>query len=417
MAFSIKSLFKNIGPGFITGAADDDPSGIATYSQSGAQFGYHLLWMSLFTFPFMTVIQEICGRVGIVTGKGLARLIKDHYPKYLLYLAVSVLTIANVINIGADLGAMAAALQLIIKLPMFLLLVIITGITLLLEIVLSYKIYSKFLKYLAISLFAYVITVFVVKQNWSLVFYHLIFPEIKLNHDYIQNVVAILGTTISPYLFFWQTSEEIEEEIVKGEIKDIDAGHPKFNDSDIKDMRYDTISGMLYASLIMFFIMVTTASTLNTSGIFSIDTAAEAALALKPLAGNFASFLFCAGIIGTGLLTVPILAGSASYAISDMFSWKEGLSKKLMQARGFYSVIVISTIVGLLINLTPIKPFKMLYYTAILNGICSPILLYFIIKISGNSKIMGKYTNSMWINLLSWAVFAFMTISAVLLFV
>jgi NRAMP (natural resistance-associated macrophage protein)-like metal ion transporter len=409
MHSKIKKLFKLLGPGFITGASDDDPSGIATYSQTGAHFGYTQLWTAFFSLPLMTVVQEMCGRIGLVTGNGLARVIKHHYSRPVLYFSVSLLVIANTINIGADLGAMAAAAQLIFGLPFWFWLILITFTTLFLEIFVSYKTYSKYLKYLTFSLFAYVITVFVVKQNWAQIFVDTFKPSFEFNKEYILNIVAILGTTISPYLFFWQTSEEVEEEIEKHKIKDMDLSTPKFSKRDIKNMREDTTIGMFFSNLVMFFIIVTTASTLGKHGVSTIQTAAQAAEALRPLAGDFTFILFASGIIGTGLLAVPILAGSASYAISESFNWKEGLSKKLKKARGFYSVIAVATLVGLLVNFTSIKPFQMLYYTAILNGICAPPLLILILLIANNKKILGKNTNTFISNFLGFAVIIIMS--------
>jgi len=416
MSFSLKKFFRKIGPGFVTGASDDDPSGIATYSQSGANFGFSLLWMAFFMYPFMTAVQETCGRIGVVTGKGLAKVIRLHYSKKVLYFTVLILLIANTINIGADLGAMAATLQLLVPIPFIWLLLGVTFLILLLEILLSYKVYSKFLKYLCLSLLSYVFTVFVVKQDWINIFKSLVIPEIQWSREYILNIVAILGTTISPYLFFWQTSEEVEEEIQKGEMKSMRSAKPKITEGDIKDMRSDTFFGMFYANIIMFFILVTTASTLGVEGIHTIQTAAEAAEALKPIAGHFAYLLFSAGIIGTGLLAVPVLAGSASYAVSETFNWNEGLDTKPNKSKGFYGVIVVATLLGLLINLSPIKPFQMLYYTAILNGICTPPLLLIIILISNNKKIMGKYKNNWLTNLGLIITFIFISLAVLALF-
>lgn len=392
------------GPGFITGASDDDPSGIATYSQTGAQFGYNQTWVALFSFPFMAVIQEMCGRIGMVTGKGLAAVIKEHYTRRILYGAIFLLFLANTINIGADLGAMASAGQLLLGLPFIFWLLLITAITLFLEIFISYPTYAKILKYLTLSLFAYVITAFVVKQDWSRVGYTTFVPAFSFSREYLLNIVALLGTTISPYLFFWQANEEVEEEIAHHKLTASGEGAPLVNKGDIRNMRLDTIVGMLFSNLIMFFIIVTTASTLGTMGITEIESAADAAAALRPLAGNLAYLLFAAGIIGTGLLAVPILAGSASYALSETFNLKAGLSKKPSQAIGFYSIIAAATVIGLLVNFSPIPPFKMLYYTAILNGICAPPLMVLIMLIGNNKKIMGKYSNSRPSNILGWLI-------------
>ena len=413
----VKRLFSRLGPGFITGASDDDPSGIATYSQTGAQFGYSQLWTAPFSFPFMAAIQEMCGRIGMVTGKGLSGVIRKHYSRNILYFSVTLLLVANTVNIGADLGAMASAGQLLVNLPFVILLLPITAVILLLEVFVSYKVYAKFLKYLTFSLFAYFITVFIVKQDWQKIALSTVLPSFTLSKTYLLNIIAILGTTISPYLFFWQADEEVEEEVEFHKIRAMGKGVPKITKIDIRAMRYDTLMGMFFSNIAMFFIILTAASTLAASGITNIDTASQAALALKPIAGNFAFFVFAAGIIGTGLLAVPVLAGSASYAISETFGWKEGLYRRFKQAHGFYAVISIATIIGFLVNFTGISPFKMLYYTAILNGLIAPPLMVLILLISNNTNIMGKYTNSRLSNILGWSITFVMTVAAVALLV
>ncbi len=411
----LKRILKVIGPGFITGSSDDDPSGIATYSQTGALFGYNQLWTALFSFPFMTTIQEMCGRIGIVTGKGLSGVIRHYYSKKVLYFAVLLLIVANTINIAADLGAMASAAQLVLGIPFIFLLVAMTILTLILEVFVSYRVYSRYLKYLAFSLFAYVITVFVVKQDWTKILSSTIIPSFSLSKAYFINIVAILGTTISPYLFFWQADEEVEEEVAHGKLRMMGRGVPKINIRDIKKMRQDTWAGMFFSNIVMFFIIATTASTLYAHGITNIETADQAAQALKPLAGDFAFLLFALGIIGVGLLAVPVLAGSASYALAETLGWKEGLYRKFKQAHGFYGIITVATLVGLLIIFTPIKPFKMLYYTAVLNGIAAPPLMLLILLISNNKKIMGNYTNSWLTNLMSIIITFLMSVAAIIL--
>jgi len=410
-----KNLINRIGPGFITGAADDDPSGIATYSQTGAQFGYGQLWLALFSFPFMSAIQEMCGRIGTVTGNGLSSVIRKYYSRKILVLAVSLLLIANIINIGADLGAMASATQLVLGLPFTFWLFTLTIFTLVMEIFVSYPKYAKFLKYLTFSLFAYVFTAFVVKQNWAKIAWSTFYPNISMNENYLLNILAILGTTISPYLFFWQADEEVEEEIVKKEIKEIGKGKPKINGSELKSMRLDTIIGMFFSNLVMFFIIITTATTLGAYGITNIETASQAAEALRPLAGDFTFILFSLGILGTGLLAVPILAGSASYAFAEAIGWKSGLYRKFKDAHGFYGVIALATVVGLIVNYLNIPPFKMLYYTAVINGIVAPPLLILILLISNNKKIMGQYTNGPISNFLGITITIIMTAAAIAL--
>jgi len=404
-----------LGPGFITGASDDDPSGIATYAQTGAQFGYQQLWTAPFSFPFMTVIQEMCGRIGLVTGRGLAGVIKKHYSRPILYIAVLVLFIANTVNIGANLGAMADVAGLLFGIPFIFWLIGMTVLTLALEVFVSYKVYSKYLKYLAFSLFAYVLAAFVVRQNWEQIITSTIVPTFSLSDGFLLNIVAILGTTISPYLFFWQETEEVEEEVERGKIMGIGRGIPKVSRRDIREMRMDTVVGMFFSNLVMFFIIATVASTLYASGIHNINTADQAAEALIPLAGNFAYLLFAAGIIGTGLLSVPILAGSASYALAEALGWREGLYRKFRQAHGFYGAITIATLVGLLVNFLHIPPFKMLYYTAVLNGIAAPPLLIIILLVSNNKKIMGGRTNSLLSNTLGTLIAVIMSLAALAL--
>lgn len=410
-----KSWLKKLGPGLITGASDDDPSGIATYSQTGAQFGYGQLWTALFSFPFMTVVQEICGRIGMITGKGLAHVIKEHYSRKILYGAVAILCIANIVNIGADLGAMAMAGQMLFGWSFLSWLVIISLITLGLEIFISYRVYARFLKYLTLSLLAYVATMFIIKQDWGAIAWSTFIPHIIISKQYFLNIVALLGTTISPYLFFWQSNEEVEEEIIAHKFDPDTEKAPKISRLDLRRLRVDTFIGMLFSNIVMFCIIATTASTLGLHGVTVISTADQAAEALRPLAGDLAFFLFALGIIGTGLLAVPILAGSASYALAETCGWKAGLGKKFTQARAFYTIIIIATFLGIIVNLTPIKPFQMLYYTAVLNGICAPPLLILIMIIGNNGKIMGRHRNSRLTQWLGWCITVVMSIAAIAL--
>lgn len=393
----------------MTGAADDDPSGIATYSQTGVMFGYSQLWAVLFSYPFMTVIQEMCGRIGMVTGDGLAGVIRKHYARPVLWGAVILLVIANTINIGADLGAMAAAVQLIVPLPFAFLLIVIAAGTLLLEIFVPYPRYARILKYLALTLFAYVIAALLVERQWMHVFKSLVTPHIEFTRDYILNIAAFLGTTISPYLFFWQADEEVEEEIVQGKIADMGASTPSVDDTEIRKMRYDTALGMFFSNLVTFFIIVTVAATIGSSGLSSIDTAAQAAEALRPVAGDFAFLLFTLGIFGTGLLAVPVLAGSAGYAISEARGWKAGLGKRFGQAPGFYLIIAGVSVVGLLVNLAPVGSITLLYYAAMVNGVLAPPLLIIILLIANSRAIMGARANGTLSNLLGVAIAALMS--------
>lgn len=411
----LKKIAKLIGPGFITGASDDDPSGIATYAQTGAQFGYQQLWTAFLTTPFMVAIQEMCGRIGMVTGRGLAGVIREHYARPFLYGAVTLLVVANGVNIGADLGAMASVGQMLVGLPFAVWLVGIAVLTLLLEVFVSYRTYAKYLKYLTLSLLTYVLVTFIVKQDWSQIFYSTIIPHIKLSREYIFNLVAIFGTTISPYLFFWQASEEVEEEVAHHKLRTMGKGVPRITPGDVKQMDRDTVVGMIFSNLIMFFIIVTAASTLHLNGITNIETASQAAEALRPLAGDFAYILFALGVLGTGLLAIPILAGSASYAIAEAAGWKEGLYRKFKQAHGFYGVMALATLLGILVNFTPIKPFQMLYYTAALNGVLAPPLMIMILLIANNKKVMGQYTNTRVSNVMGWLITLVMGAGAITL--
>jgi NRAMP (natural resistance-associated macrophage protein)-like metal ion transporter len=413
----IKKFFKLLGPGFITGASDDDPSGIATYAQTGAIFGYSQLWAAIYTLPFMITIQEMSGRIGVITGKGLAGVIRHHYSKKLLYFTVTLLLVANIVNIGTDLGAMAASLQLIFNLPFILLLIVITLLTLLLEVFVSYRVYARYLKYLTLSLFAFIAVAFVLQQNWREIVFSSFVPNVSFSTDYLLNIVAILGTTISPYLFFWQAGEEVEEEVRAGKLRVMGQGIPKVTKTDLKILRKDTTIGMFFSNLVMFFIIITFAATFVNSGFAEIQTASQAAAVLEPIAGNFAFLIFALAIVGTGLLAVPILAGSASYALSETFGWKEGLYRKFTKAKGFYAVIAVAIIIGFLINFTPIPPFKMLYYTAVLNGLIAPPLLFLIVLIGNNKEIMGKYTNSTFANAFGLVLALIMSLASVALIV
>lgn len=409
----IKKLF---GPGFITGIADDDPSGIATYAQTGAMFGYGQVWLALFSYPFMVTMQEICGRIGLVTGSGLAGVIRKHYSYKLLIFSVLLLSIANIINIGADLSAMADAITLLVPVPFFLSLIFITLFTIFVEIFVPYPTYVKFLKYLGVTVFAYVLTAFFVHQNWGEIFRSLFIPHFELTKMYILNVTAMLGTTISPYLFFWQADEEVEEEIVSGKIKSIGVGTPNIDSSDISQMRYDTAIGMFISNAVSFFIIITASATFHSYGITSISSAADMANVLTPFAGKFASLLFATAIIGTGLLAVPVLAGSAAYALSETFGWKAGLGETFTKARAFYLTIGGATLLGLMINFSSIGSIDMLYYAAIANGLLAPPIMIIIMLISNNKKIIGKHTNNKLTNILGWFITVCMSILAIVFF-
>lgn len=399
---AIRKYWNNLGPGLTTGAADDDPSGIATYSQIGASRGFGLIWLSVVTFPLMGIIQEMCARIGLTTGVGLAANIKRHYSKKILYICTMLLLFANVFNIGADLGAMAKGTQLIFPQINYTFLVITFALlSLVLQISISYKKYSKYLKYLALVLLTYVFTAFSVSINWGEVFRNLVIPTLNFTKEEIILICAAFGTTISPYLFFWQTSQEVEEEILKGENTE-EIRRSQNTPADIKKMRIDVWSGMFFSNLIMFFIIATCAATLFKSGITNIDTVADAALALRPFAGNLAFILFAIGIIGTGLLAIPVLAGSVSYAMSETFDWQSGLFHRFKEASVFHGVIVIAMLLGILMNFIGLHPLKALIYSAVLNGIISPVMIFFIVRISSKEEIMGNFKNHPLTNIFGW---------------
>ncbi len=414
---AVVGYWKTLGPGLTTGAADDDPSGIATYSQIGASHGFGFIWLALFSLPLMGVVQEMCARIGLATGVGLAANIKRHYSKKILYLCTTLLLFANVFNIGADLGAMAKAVQLIIPSAPFTFLILFFAIlSLCLQIFIPYKRYASYLKYLTLVLFAYVISAFSVTIDWGTVLHSTLVPNFHFSKDAVILLCAALGTTISPYLFFWQSSQEVEEQILHGG-KTEDMRRMHTTDQDIKNMRVDVWSGMFVSNMIMFFIIAACAATLFANGITDIKTASDAAVALRPFAGDFAFFLFAVGILGTGLLAIPVLAGASSYAISESLGWKTGLYRKLKQAYSFYGVIIVAMVLGIVLNFIGIDPIKALIYSAVLNGIISPFMLFFIVRLSGDPQIMGNFQNKQTTRIVGWITFillSFVGIGAVI---
>ncbi len=411
-AKNTEKYWNTLGPGLTTGAADDDPSGIATYSQAGAQYGFSLLWLSFLTYPLAAVVQEMCARISLVTGRGLAANIRSHFPKKILYFLVILLFAANSFNIGADLGMMAETLKLVNpNWNYIVLIIIITVLLLTFQIFIPYKKYAKYLKWLALILFAYIASALLANINWAEALKSSITPTIQFNKDQLLIICAIFGTTISPYLFFWQSSQEIEEEISNGQTNL--AARQITDKGKIKRMRTDVWSGMFFSNLVMFFIIATCGAILFPNGITNITTAAQAAEALRPFAGDWAYGLFAAGIIGIGMLSIPVLAGSSSYAISESLKWHEGLGKKLKSAYGFYGVIIISMLVGLCINFIGLNPIKVLIYSAVANGIVAPIVLIPIVLISSSKKIMGTWANRPVTKIVGWAVIAIMAASGV----
>jgi NRAMP (natural resistance-associated macrophage protein)-like metal ion transporter len=413
---------KFLGPGLITGASDDDPSGIATYSQAGAKFGLGMLWLAIFQYPLMTVIQEMCARIGLATGDGIAGIMRRKYSKKVVFPLVSLLLVANTINIGADIGAMAASVRLVFpQIPIIVITISFAAFILAAEILVPYEKYVRILKYLTLTLFAYVATALIVGGNAIQILLSSVIPHVEFTKDYVMMFVAIFGTTISPYLFFWQASEESEEDVAKHKIKDIGQGKPKISRKEVRIMRMDVAVGMAFSILIMSSIIVTTAGSLHAKGITDISTAQEAAKALQPLvktfpySGEIAEMIFALGIIGTGLLAIPVLAGSSAYAISDTFGWKQGLGKKFKQAKPFYLVIAVSTTIGLGINFVNIDPIKALIYTAVINGITAVPILFVILRIANDKKILEDKTNSSVSNVLGWLTFLIMGISVVIL--
>lgn len=407
-----KDYWYLLGPGLTTGASDDDPSGIATYSQTGAQYGFGLLWLSAFTFPLMAVVQEMCARIGLVTGRGLAGNIRVHFSRRVLYISTLFLFAANTFNIGADIGAMAKAAQLLAPRVSFTVLVVgFTLLILLLQIFTPYVKYAKYLKWLALVLLAYIVSAVLSHPDWATVIRHTFVPRLTFNKDQLLLICAILGTTISPYLFFWQTSQEIEEQVAVGQttIKQrmgSDAGS-------IKKMRIDVWSGMLLSNLVMFFIIAACGSVLFAHGITNINSAAQAAEALRPFAGNATYWLFSIGIIGMGLLAIPVLAGSSSYAISESLGRRQGLNHKLKKAYTFYGVIIISMLTGLGINFIGLNPIKALIYSAVANGVVAPIVLVLILLIARNKRIMGEWANSRLSSGIGWMVTGMMAVAGV----
>jgi len=410
-----------LGPGVVTGAADDDPSGIATYSQAGALYGFGLLWAFPFMFPLLLAVQESCARIGAVTGKGLAAVIRDAYGKKLLYPAVLLVVVANTINIGADIGAMAATAQLLIPLPYAMLAIGFATVILLLELFVQYKTYTKILKWLALALLAYPITAIIVGQDWGVLLKATLSPSISWNSEYVFLLVGMLGTTISPYLFFWDTSEIVEDEIAHHRLAQNTTKEPRISKRFIKNVRIDNFVGMAIASVGAWFVVVTAASVLHVNGVTEIASAADAAKAIEPLVSSFsnagfiAKLIFSVGIIGLGLLAVPVLAGSSSYAISEAFGWKEGMHRKFKKATAFYVTIGLATLIGLLINLIGIDPIKALIFAAVFNAIAAIPLLIIIAKIGNNAQILGHYKNGWLANTFVRIAAAVMAIAGILL--
>ena len=413
---SVRRFLGNLGPGLVTGAADDDPSGISTYSVAGATFGYSFLWTALFSFPLMAAVQLMCARLGMVTGRGLSGVIRSRYSKWVLWPACLLLIVANVFNIGADLGGMADAMQMVTGIrsyfwtPFFALLI--AGLL----IWTSYNLIARVFKWLTMVLFAYVITAFLARPDWTAVFHGTFLPHIEWTRSYMAVLVGILGTTISPYLFFWQAAQEVEEDRKLG--KTTVARRRGSTNRELTAATGDVVTGMFFSNLVMFFIILTTAATLHAHGVQNIETAKQASEALLPLAGKGAYWLFTLGLIGTGMLGVPVLAGSCGYAIAEAASWREAsLSKKPRRAPGFYTIIAAAMVVGLALDFAGLNAVKMLFWSAVVNGVLAPPLVVLVVLLTSDKKVMGKRTNSRGAKVLGWICAAAMSAAALALLI
>ncbi|HUD31475.1 MAG TPA: Nramp family divalent metal transporter [Variovorax sp.] len=400
----IPSFLRHVGPGVVTGAADDDPSGIATYTQAGAQFGTGLLWTVFLSLPFMIAIQMVSARIGRVTGKGVAANLRDHLPRWLLMTLVGLLVAANTINIAADIAAMGEALQLVAGGGQHFHSLAFGVLTVLLQVFVPYRRLAHVLKWLTLTLFAYVAAVFAVKVPWGRVLHDLVVPQFQWNGDYWMMVVALLGTTISPYLFFWQASQEVEELRQKGGARGTDAEVR----SDLRRVKVDTWIGMIFSNLIAFFVMVVGAAALYAAGVHDVTSAAQAAEALRPLAGDFAFWLFAGGIVATGLLAVPVLASSAAYAVAEAFGWREGLERHWREAKKFYAIIGIATLAGTALDFTPVDPMKALYWSAVINGVVAVPIMAAMMTLVARERVMGRFTSSRRTRWLGWGGTALM---------
>jgi NRAMP (natural resistance-associated macrophage protein)-like metal ion transporter len=412
----VRRVLKVLGPGLVTGAADDDPSGIATYCSVGAQYGYSMLWTMVFIYPFMAGIQEISGRLGRITGRGIAGNIHRFYPPWASYSVVALLLLANIINIGADLGAMGAAVNLLIGGPALIYCVVLAVISVLLEIFIPYKTYSAILKWLTLSLFAYVGTVFVTHVSWREALHGTFLPSLLFNQQSMAALIAVLGTTISPYLFFWQSGEEVELMHSAPKEKPLKEGSHQASARPMQRIAIDTYLGMAFSNLIAYFIILTVAVTLHAHGKTDINSAAQAAEALRPIAGPFASLLFSLGIVGTGLLALPVLGGSAAYAVGEALRWPVGLERKPKEAKAFYGVLAVATLIGLMINFSRLDPIKALVWAAIINGVTAAPVMCFMMLMASNRKIIGKLHLPLYLNVIGWTATGIMVLAAIGMF-
>ena len=407
----VKRFLKLLGPGVITGASDDDPSGIGTYSVAGASLGFATLWTAVITFPLMVAVQFTCAKIGLVSGQGLAGVLRQFYSRKWLYPAVLGVVVANTINAGVDIGAIAEAIRLLVPLPKSLIIIFIACTIVALQIYGSYRLIQKVFKWLALTLFAYIGAAFFAHPQWGEVVRATFIPALHLDNKYLVTIVAILGTTISPYLFFWQTSEEVEEEKRIG--RNTIGERMGATRTELKYAEWDTIIGMAFCSIVFYFVILASAATLHVAGKTDIQSATEAAQALRPLVGSGATILFALGLIGAGFLAVPVLTGSSAYAVSEAFGWRSGLDEKPKNAKLFYAVIAVSTLVGILINFAGINPMKALFWTAVLNGLISPPLLLVIMLVANNREVMGERVNGPVANIFVGAATLLMFVAAV----
>lgn len=410
-----KNLWHLLGPGLITGASDNDPSGVGTYSQAGAQFGFDLLWTMVLSFPLMSGIQEVSARLGRVTGQGIAGNLRRHYPNWLTYLIVGLMVIANVINLGADIGAMGASLKLLLGGSPQFYAAVFALTSLVLQITVPYSRYASILKWLTISLFAYVAIILVVHVPWGDALRGTFIPKISFQSDYITTIIAILGTTISPYLFFWQASQEVEEIETTPEAEPLKEA-PQQAPKQINRIKLDTYVGMGFSNLVAYFIILTAAVTLHAQGHTQIESAQQAAEALRPVAGNFAFLLFSLGIVGTGLLAIPVLAGSAAYAIGEALRWPTGLERKPLDAKGFYVILAVATLLGLGLEFTPINPIQALFWAAVANGIVAPPIMIMMMLLITNRRVMRQFVASRRLKILGWTATVVMSVAVLGLF-
>jgi len=408
----IKSLFRSIGPGIITGAADDEPSGIMTCLIVGAQSGLQLIWTTLLTIPLMIAIQEMCARIGMATKKGLAGNMKDRFPRWLLYIVIFLMFFANTFNIAADLAGMTASLNLLIPLPKVVWAIVLSLVILLSLIFFSYERLSSLFRWFTLPVLAYIASAFFTNLSFREVISHALIPRFNINRTNLTGIVAMLGTTISPYLFFWQASGEVEEQRSQAGLKRM-----LVTQKEVKGMRQNVVVGMVLSNLVMFFVLASAAGTLHQNNITNITNTAQAALALEPLAGSLSAFLFTIGVIGTGILAIPVLAGSAAYAVSEAFGWEEGLDKRFAEAKPFYIVIAVSILLGLIFSILPFNPISLLYTTAIIYGILAPLLIILILRIANNKKIMKDKVNGRLSNAVNLFTFFLMTAAVLSLFI